>query len=67
MKLILDRIEEDTAIIELESGELLSLPYALLRPLQAKEGDVLQLSIDQEQTAQRRERAASLLKDIFQK
>lgn len=67
MKLILDRIEEDTAIIELESGELLSLPYALLRPLQAKEGDVLQLSIDQEQTAQRRERAAALLKDIFQK
>lgn len=67
MKLILDRIEEDTAIVELESGELLSLPYALLRPLQAKEGDVLQLSIDQEQTAQRRERAAALLKDIFQK
>ena len=67
MKLILDRSEEDTAIVELESGELLSLPYALLRPLQAKEGDVLQLSIDQEQTAQRRERAAALLKDIFQK
>lgn len=67
MKLILDRIEEDTAIVELESGELLSLPYALLRQLQAKEGDVLQLSIDQEQTAQRRERAAALLKDIFQK
>ena len=67
MRLIIDRIEEDTAIVELESGELFSLPYALLRPLQAKEGDVFQLNIDQEQTAQRRERAAALLKDIFQK
>ena len=67
MRLIIDRIDEDMAIIELESGELFSRPYALLRPLQAKEGDVLQLNIDQEQTAQRRERAAALLKDIFQK
>ena len=67
MKLILDRIEEDTAIVELENGELIAVPYALFLPLQAKEGDVLQICIDQEQTAQRRERAASLLKDIFQK
>lgn len=67
MKFIIDRIEQDTAIVELESGEILSLPYALLRPLQAKEGDVLRLSIDQEETAKRRERVSSLLKDIFQK
>lgn len=67
MKFIIDRIEQDTAIVELESGESLSLPYALLRPLQAKEGDVLRLSIDQEETAKRRERVSSLLKDIFQK
>ncbi len=67
MKFIIDRIEQDTAIVELESGEILSLPYALLRPLQAKEGDVLRLSIDQEETAKRRERVSSLIKDIFQK
>ena len=67
MKFIIDRIEQDTAIVELESGEILSLPYALLRPLQAKEGDVLRLSIDQEETAKRRGRVSSLLKDIFQK
>jgi hypothetical protein len=67
MKFIIDRIEQDTAIVELESGEILSLPYTLLRPLQAKEGDVLQLCIDQEETAKRRERVSSLLKDIFQK
>ncbi len=67
MKFIIDRIEQDTAIVELESGEILSLPYTLLRPLQAKEGDVLQLRIDQEETAKRRERVSSLLKDIFQK
>ncbi|MBS6511532.1 MAG: DUF3006 domain-containing protein [Clostridiales bacterium] len=67
MKFTVDRIEQDIAVIELENGETLSLPYALLRPLQAKEGDVLQLCIDEEETIQRRERVASLLKDIFQK
>lgn len=67
MKFIIDRIEQETAVVELESGEILSLPYALLRPLQAKEGDVLRLSIDQEETAKRRGRVSSLLKDIFQK
>ena len=67
MKFTIDRIEQETAVIELENGEILSLPYALLRPLQAKEGDVLQLCIDQEETDQRRARVSSLLKDIFQK
>ncbi len=67
MKFTIDRIEQETAVVELESGEILSLPYALLGPLQAKEGDVLQLCIDQEETDRRRERVSSLLKDIFQK
>ena len=67
MKFTVDRIEQDIAVIELENGEMLSLPYALLRPLQANEGDVLPLCIDEEETIQRRERVASLLKDIFQK
>lgn len=67
MKFTIDRIEQETAVVELESGEILSLPYTLLRPLQAKEGDVLQLCIDQEETDRRRTRVSSLLKDIFQK
>jgi len=67
MKFTIDRIEQETAVVELESGEILALPYTLLRPLQAKEGDVLQLCIDQEETDRRRERVSSLLKDIFQK
>ena len=67
MKFTIDRIEQETAVVELESGEILSLPYPLLRPLQAKEGDVLQLCIDQEETDRRHARVSSLLKDIFQK
>lgn len=67
MKFTIDRIEQETAVVELESGEILSLPYALLGPLQAKEGDVLQLCIDQEETDRRRARVSSLLRDIFQK
>lgn len=67
MKFTIDRIEQETAVVELESGEILALPYTLLRPLQAKEGDVLQLCIDQEETDRRRARVSSLLRDIFQK
>lgn len=67
MKFTIDRIEQETAVVELESGEILALPYTLLRPLQAKEGDVLRLCIDQEETDRRRARVSSLLRDIFQK
>lgn len=66
MKVIIDRIEEQVAIVELENGEMLNVPYALLSPMGAKEGDVVQLCIDQEESQKRKQKISSLLKNLFQ-
>ncbi len=65
MNIIIDRIEGEIAVVELENGQMLRLPSSLLHPLGAKEGDVVRLCIDKEQTAARKARAASLLKNLF--
>lgn len=66
MQITIDRIEGEIAIVELENGETLNLPFALFAPLGAKEGDVLRISIDAEETAQRKAHIASLLQGLFQ-
>ena len=63
MRMIIDRIEDTTAVVELETGET----YALFQPVGAQEGDVLYLYLDKEQTALRKERSSALLKKLFEK
>lgn len=48
MKLTVDRIENDIAIVETESGELLSVPAVLLGDI--KEGDKLTLTVEKDKT-----------------
>lgn len=45
MKFIVDRIEKDKAIIELDNGEMLTIPAILLQ--NAKEGDTVTLTIEE--------------------
>lgn len=45
MRFVVDRIEGDKAKIELESGEMLTIPVILVKD--AKEGDVVVLTIEQ--------------------
>lgn len=45
MRFVVDRIEGDNAKIELESGEMLTIPVILVKD--AKEGDVVVLTIEQ--------------------
>lgn len=47
MKFIIDRIEENKAIVELENGELLTIPSVLLE--NAKEGDVVTFTVEEKQ------------------
>lgn len=44
MKFTVDRIEEDKAIVELQSGEMLTIPTALLG--EATEGDTVTLVVE---------------------
>lgn len=63
---IIDRFEEDWAVLEYDD-ETYNVPRALL-PDNAKEGDVLRISleIDQEETEKRREAIRKLEDELFE-
>ncbi len=63
MKVIIDRIEEDRAIVELENGEMQDLSTKLL-PAMAAEGDVLCIEIDEDETERRKNRLNELLNGL---
>ncbi len=65
MKVIIDRIEERYAIVELEDGTVTNLPVIFL-PSEAKEGDIIQIEINQSATEERRKYAANLVDEIFE-
>jgi hypothetical protein len=65
---IIDRFEEDWAVLEYESeSKTYNVPRALL-PDNAKEGDVLRISleIDQQETDKRRETIRKLEDELFE-
>ena len=49
MKLIIDRFEGDFAVVELESGQMINCPKAML-PDTAKEGSILFITVDNDAT-----------------
>lgn len=64
MKWIIDRIEDDFAVIETENEKVFSIPLAII-PKNAKEGDVVFVTIDKTETLNRKERINSLMNDLF--
>lgn len=63
MKVIIDRFEGNFAVVELEDKTFANLPF-LLSPTGAKEGDVISISIDKEETERRRHEADELFNKI---
>ena len=63
---IIDRFEGNMAVIEY-NGRTFDLPKNLL-PKEAKEGDVLKISIevDREETEKRRKRIKNLMNELFE-
>ena len=47
MKYIVDRIEENSAVIEIETGKTLSIPIELIED--AKEGDTVVITIEKKE------------------
>ena len=64
MKVTIDRFEGEYAVIELESGETADMPRILI-PGGAKEGDVIEIRIDTQETELRKQRISHKLKDLF--
>jgi hypothetical protein len=65
MKVIIDRFEDNFAIVELEDKNIIDIPIALI-PEGAKEGDVLEIRIDTEETKLRKEKIEKLLNNLWE-
>ncbi|MBU5486373.1 DUF3006 domain-containing protein [Clostridium sp. MSJ-11] len=70
MKGVIDRIEEDYAVVELEEGTMVNLSINIIPP-EAKEGDVIiidndnNITIDEVETENRRKLIEELTKDLW--
>lgn len=63
MTVILDRFEEGFAVVELPDGDFVNLPRQLVPG--AKEGDVITISIDEQETKERTKKIQSLMEQVF--
>lgn len=64
MKFIIDRFEGDFAVVELDNKQIIDVPKILL-PENAKEGDILNISIDEKATEIRRKRIQDKFNSLF--
>lgn len=65
MKVTIDRFQGDFAVVELPNGKMIDIPKALV-PREAKEGDVLSIEIDKDETKRRKKEIESLMDDLFE-
>ena len=62
--MIIDRISEEFAFIETDSGKIVKMPVELL-PENAREGDVLVILADKEKTEDKRKRIKAKMDRLF--
>lgn len=60
MRVVIDHIEEEVAVMEKEDGSVENMPKRLIPP-EAKEGDVLLIQVDTENTVDRTQELLSIL------
>ena len=63
MRVVIDRIENDRAVVELPDGQMMQLPAALF--LHAAEGDVYTIEKDPSETEERRRRIENKMQNLF--
>jgi len=64
MQITVDRIEGEVIVAELENGDMLDLPL-IIAP-EAKEGDIINITIDHEAAEQRREDIRGLMNRLWE-
>jgi Protein of unknown function (DUF3006). len=64
MKYTIDRFEGEFAVIELESQQFVNIPRCAL-PVSTKEGDIISVNIDEDETAKRKEQIKKLMNDVW--
>lgn len=65
MRLIIDRFEGDFAIVELENKDIVDMPKVLI-PEEAKEGDVIDITVNKEETKDKKENIEKLCEDLWE-
>lgn len=66
MRVIIDRFEENFAVVELDNKETVNMPRSLV-PKGAKEGDVIDIQVNEEKTRKRREKMEKMMNDLWRK
>ena len=64
MKVIIDRFEGDYAVVEIDKEKFVNLPKELVPD--AKEGDVIIIRVDHEETNKRKEHVKDLMNQLFE-
>lgn len=64
MRVIIDRFEGDFAVVEISRGVMADMPRILL-PEGAKEGDAVDISVQQEETGERQEKIKKLMDNVW--
>lgn len=65
MKITIDRIEGEYAVVELENKTMLDMSILLI-PEGAKEGDIISIEIDKKETETRTKRIEKLMHDLWE-
>ncbi|TCU77300.1 DUF3006 family protein [Tissierella praeacuta] len=64
MRFTIDRFEGELAIVELENREIIEIPKVIL-PIDAKEGDIIIISLDEKETQDRKKRIQEKFESLF--
>lgn len=64
MKVIIDRFEGDYAVVEIEEGKYVDIPKILIP--NSKEGDVIKIEIDENETEERKKYIQELMNNVFE-
>lgn len=64
MNFIIDRFEGDYAVVELENKEMIDIPRTIL-PVGAKEGDIINISIQETETENQKKRIQDKFNSLF--
>lgn len=65
MKVIIDRFEGEFAVVELPDRKMVNMPKVLL-PKQAREGDVIDIKINIEETKKQNDSIRKLMDEVWE-
>ena len=63
MRVIVDRIEGSQVVVEIEKGNMSTLPLELIPTVE--EGDIIDITINKNESAKRKKKIEKLIEEVF--